>query len=76
MIPFSPITFIHPQTNEQSSVYQPGFIPIYTKEIKFPENENQPLRLVYTSPSFDVEKNGYVIGIFVYEVNKDYVPKN
>ena len=76
MIPFSPLVYIHPDTNDQSPFYQPGYVPVYTKDVKFPEDGDHPLRLVYASPSFDVEKNGYVIGIFVYEVNKDYVPKN
>jgi dolichyl-diphosphooligosaccharide---protein glycosyltransferase len=76
MIPFSPISYVNLQTNQQSSVYQPGFTPIYVKDIKFPIDENGPFRLVYTSPSFDVEKGGYVIGVFIYEVNKDYVSLN
>ncbi|WP_428326153.1 STT3 domain-containing protein [Nitrosopumilus sp.] len=76
MIPFSPVVYIHPQTNEQSISYQPGFVPVYTKNIKFSENQNGPLRLVYASPSFDVEKGGHVIGIFIYEINKEYVRIN
>ena len=76
MIPYSVIGYINTQTDQQSLTYQHGFTPIYEKNIKFPENGDHPLRLVYASPSFNVEKNGYVIGVFVYEVNKDYVPKN
>jgi len=76
MIPFSPISYVNLQTNQQSAIYQPGFTPIYEKDIKFPIDENGPFRLVYTSPSFDVEKGGYVIGVFIYEINKDYVPLN
>jgi dolichyl-diphosphooligosaccharide--protein glycosyltransferase len=45
---------------------------VYVKDIKYPYNENGPLRLVYASPSFTEEKIGPMIGIFIYEVNKDY----
>ena len=76
MIPFSPLSYVNLQTNQQSITYQPGFTPIYVKNIKFPIDENGPLKLVYTSPSFDVEKGGHMIGVFVYEINKDYVPVN
>ncbi len=76
MIPFSTLGYVNLQTNQQSPIYQPGFSAIYVKDIKFPIDGDGPLRLVYSSPSFDVEKGGTVIGVFVYEVNKDYVPEN
>ena len=76
MIPFTPIVYANLQTNLQSPIYQPGFTPIYVKDIKFPIDDDGPLRLVYSSPSYDVEKGGQVIGVFVYEINKDYVPLN
>ena len=76
MIPFSTFGYINLQTNQQSSIYQPGFTPLYVKDIKFPINENGPLRLVYSSPSFNAEKGGELIGVFVYEINKDYVLVN
>ena len=74
MIPFTPMAYVNLQTNQQSSVYQPGFSPIYVKDVKFPIDGDDPLRLVYSSSSFDVEKGGTLIGVFVYEINKDYVP--
>ena len=76
MIPFTPLTYVHLQTNQQSQIYQPGFTPVYVKDIKFPIDEDGPLKLVYTSPSFDTEKGGTLIGVFIYEINKDYVPLN
>ena len=76
MIPFTPLGYVNLATNQQSQTYQPGFTGIYTKDIKLPEDGNGPFRLVYSSPSFDVEKGGNVIGVFVYEINKDYVPLN
>ncbi|EIJ65703.1 oligosaccharyl transferase STT3 subunit [Candidatus Nitrosopumilus salaria BD31] len=76
MIPFTPLAYVNFQTDQQSATYQPGFTAVYSKDIKFPADGNGPLRLVYSSPSFDVEKGGQVIGVFIYEVNKDYVPLN
>jgi len=76
MFPFTPLAYVNFQTNQQSATYQPGFTAVYTKDIKFPIDGNGPLRLVYSSPSFDVEKGGQMIGVFVYEINKDYDPLN
>ena len=33
----------------------------------------RPLRLVYFSSGYENEKTGPMIGIFVYEINKDYL---
>lgn len=74
MIPFELLGYVNFQTNQQSLSYQPGFTPIYEKNIKFSENDNGPLKLVYHSPSYDTSKGEAVIGIFVYEINKNYVP--
>jgi len=76
MIPFTPLAYVNFQTDQQSATYRSGFTAVYSKDIKFPADENGPLKLVYSSPSFDVEKGGQVIGVFIYEVNKDYVPLN
>jgi len=73
MIPFTILSYIDLQTNQQSATYQSGFTPIYVKDIKFSPDDDGPLRLVYSSPSFNVEKGGNVIGVFVYEINKDFV---
>ena len=76
MIPFTPLAYVNFQTDQQSATYQPGFTAVYSKDIKLPADGDGPLRLVYSSPSFDVEKGGQVIGVFIYQVNKDYVPLN
>lgn len=76
MFPFTPIAYVNFNNNQQSATYQPGFTGVYSKDIKYPIDGDGPLRLVYSSPSFDVEKGGNIIGVFVYEINKDYVPMN
>lgn len=73
MFPFTVIEYLNLQTNQESETYQPGFIPIYVKDIKYPSDSNGPLKLVHTSPSFNGEKGQPLIGVFVYQVNKDFV---
>jgi len=72
MIPFTPVTYVDFQTNEEFPTYLPGFEPVYVKEIKYASDGDGPLRLVYVSPSFTEEKVGPMIGVFIYEVNKEY----
>ncbi|RNJ74817.1 MAG: hypothetical protein EB828_06280, partial [Nitrosopumilus sp. D6] len=74
MIPFSLLGYVQPNDfNQQSKTYVPGYIGLYEKNIKYPKDGDGPLRLVYASPSY-TEGQSPVIGVFVYEVNKDYVP--
>ena len=76
MFPFTTLAYVNLQTTEQSATYQPGFTPIYVKDIKYTSDSNGPLRLVHSSPSFNAEKGQAMIGVFIYEVNKDFVPTN
>ncbi|EGG41293.1 dolichyl-diphosphooligosaccharide--protein glycotransferase [Candidatus Nitrosarchaeum limnium SFB1] len=76
MFPFTPLAYVNLQTQQQSATYQPGFTPIYVKDIKYPSDGNGPLQLVHASPSFNAVKGQPVIGVFVYKVNKDFVPTN
>jgi dolichyl-diphosphooligosaccharide--protein glycosyltransferase len=74
MFPFSPVAYVNFGSNLQSETYQPGFTAIYTKDIKYPSDGNGPLKLVYSSPSFDRNDPGAISGVLIYEVNKNYVP--
>ncbi len=75
MFPFSPLGYVNPNNStQQSQTYAPGTVGIYAKDIKFPPDGDGPLRLVYASPSFTEETTGPVLGIFIYEINKDYSP--
>ena len=73
MIPFSLVAYTHPPSNLVSLTYVPGFTGIYTNDIKYSEDSDGPLQLVYASSSFIEQKPGTMIGIFVYEVNKNYI---
>ena len=75
LIPFTPISYVDFLTGQQFLTYQPGSTPIYIKDVKL-SDDNGPLKLVYSSPSFDAEKGKEMIGVFVYKINKDYVPLN
>jgi dolichyl-diphosphooligosaccharide--protein glycosyltransferase len=73
MFPFAVIGYVDLQnTNIQSEIYIPGLTPIYVKDIKYQSDGNGPLRLVYSSPGYENEKIGSMIGIFIYQINKDY----
>jgi dolichyl-diphosphooligosaccharide--protein glycosyltransferase len=76
MIPFSTITYYNFENNKESQIYQPGYLPLNIKEIKFTDSKNDPLWLVYASPSFYDEKAGPMTGIFIYEINKNYAPNS
>ena len=75
MMPFSPVLYLDPNTNNQFTEYIDGTITIYTKNIKYPADGNGPLRLAYASPSFENDMDRIVFGILIYEVNQDYIPE-
>jgi dolichyl-diphosphooligosaccharide--protein glycosyltransferase len=73
MIPFTTEVYYNPTTQENSAIYKPGFVEIVSKNIKY-DSDNDPLKLVYASPSFMNEKQGPMQVVLVYEINKNYVP--
>ena len=75
MFPYSLEAYANFDANLQSETWQSGFTPIYKKDVKFPSNGDGPLKLVYSSPGFDRDTSGPISGVYIYEVNKDYVPK-
>jgi dolichyl-diphosphooligosaccharide--protein glycosyltransferase len=74
LFPFSPLAYIDPSNTElQSQTWKPGFTPVYGKDIKYPINGEGPFRLVHGSPSF-VNESRVLLGVFVYEINDNYIP--
>lgn len=71
MFPFTPIAYIDLNTNQQSQNYESGFTAIYDKTIKYVD-KNDPLQLVYSSPTFDRKDTGVISGVLVYQVNHNY----
>ena len=75
MFPFTPFKYVNPHNpNQQSETYVRGMIPIYEKNIKYTADGDGPLKLVYASSGYTEEKVGPMIGVFIYEVNKNYKP--
>jgi dolichyl-diphosphooligosaccharide--protein glycosyltransferase len=83
LFPFTPASYV--MFGQDGSIqnvrnltqgWQQGFTGLYTQDVKFPADggQDQPLHLVYASPSFENEEN-IAFGVFVYKVNHDYVPK-
>jgi dolichyl-diphosphooligosaccharide--protein glycosyltransferase len=60
---------------EIQETWQPGLVGLYAQNVKYPADggNDQPLHLVYASPSFENEE-GILFGIFIYKVNHDYTP--
>ena len=73
MMPFTPLVYYQTETQENSPIYKNGFIEITSKKIKY-DSENDPVKLVYASPSFTDDADGSMIFVLVYEVNKNYNP--
>ena len=73
MIPFTPVVYYDPQTQEHSQIYKNGFVEITVKNIKY-DSDSDPLKLVYTSPGFTNDDKGKQIFVLIYQVNKNYVP--
>jgi len=71
MIPFTPLGYLDLSEYSQAEDYQSGYV-IYLKDIKYDSNSNEPLQLVYTSPSFDRISEGEVSGIIIYKINTEY----
>ena len=77
MFPFKLLGYVNPNNvQQQSPTYLPGMIAIYEKEVKFPSDGDGPLKLAYASPSFYDNSTGPKLGVFIYEINKDYVPES
>jgi dolichyl-diphosphooligosaccharide---protein glycosyltransferase len=76
MFPFIPLTYYDPNTHTESQTYQSGYTAVYAKDIKYPENGNGPLRLVYTSQSLNRTDSGVFSGVLIYQVNQEYLQQN
>lgn len=75
MIPFSHARYVNIATGLQSVMWQPGFVSVVQKDVKISPDSEGPFRLAYASPSFEQDVDGTIIGVFVYEINSDYLPE-
>ena len=74
MIPYTPIMYYSEASQQQSKIYQNGFVPISVLEINYADDGNYPLKLVHTSPSFTNKNIDRFNAVLVYEVNKNFIP--
>ena len=75
LIPFTLLLYVDPDNPElQSITFKPGYVAIYVKDIKFPQDEEGQFQLVYVPPSFLRDDAGPMTGPLIYKINKEYNP--
>jgi dolichyl-diphosphooligosaccharide--protein glycosyltransferase len=74
MIPYAIAGYYSEEYQKISNTYERGVIPISIVEINYTDDGNYPLKLVHTSPSFTNNNIDRIGAVFVYEVNKNYIP--
>ena len=76
MIPFSPEIYADPVNEKTYNQYRSGTVGVYVEDHKFSSDEDSPLELVYTSPSFDRIDDGEMSMVLIYKVNKEQKPSS
>ena len=74
LIPFSVFKHVDPNTSRAYDEHRDGLIPIYIKDVKYMDSENDPFYLVYASPSFYSEIPGPMSTVLIYKINPNYIP--
>ena len=74
LIPFSIFKYAELDTDRIYDEYRPGLIPIFYKDVKYVDTENDPFYLVYASPSFNSQLSGPMTSVLIYKINADYIP--
>ncbi len=74
LIPFSVFKYVEPNTSRAYDEYRDGLIPVYIKDVKYIDTENDPFYLVYASPSFYSEIPGPMSTVLIYKINPNYIP--
>ena len=74
LIPFSLHTYVERNTGNTHSQYFTDSVPIFVKNPKLVDPDNDPFYLVYASPSFYSQVPGPMITVLIYKINADYTP--
>jgi dolichyl-diphosphooligosaccharide---protein glycosyltransferase len=79
LFPFEPLYYARfgaQGPSEIQQTWQPGLVGLYAQNVKYPTDSgtDQPLQLVYTSPSFE-NQEGILFGVLIYKVNHDYTSR-
>ena len=72
LIPFSILKYVDPYNGKTFDEYQDGLIPVYVKDVKYQDPENDPFFLVYASPSFFSQEQGVMSAVLIYKINTNY----
>ena len=75
IIPFKLLGYLDFDTGIVYPDYSPSLIPVHIKNNNFLD-KNSPFKLVYSSSSYESSESDQIIGVFVYELNNDYLLKN
>jgi len=76
MIPYNTLLYYNEEAQLSYETFQPGTVPISYLEINYLDDGNYPFKLVHASPSFTNKNIDRFSGVFVYEVNKNYISNN
>ena len=76
LLHYNALMYYDEASQQQSKIYQNGFVPISVLEINYADDGNYPLKLVHTSPGFTNENIDRFSAVLVYEVNKNYSPSH
>jgi dolichyl-diphosphooligosaccharide--protein glycosyltransferase len=74
LIPFSIFKHVDPDTSKAYDEHRDGLVPVYLKDVKYSDSENDPFYLVYASPSFYSEIPGPMSTVLIYKINPNYIP--
>ena len=73
-MPFSIYKYVEFETDLLYDTYKPGTVPIYYKDVKYVDPQNDPFYLVYASPTFYSQIPGPMTSVLIYKINTDYQP--
>jgi len=74
LMPFSIYKYVDFETDILYDEYRLGAIPVYYKDVKFVDPQNDPFYLVYASPTFYSQIPGPMTSVLIYKINPDYQP--
>ena len=72
LMPFSIYKYVELGTDKLYDEFIPESVPIYYKDVKYVDPDNDPYYLVYASPTFFSEVPGAMTAVLIYKINPDY----
>ena len=72
LIPFSIFKYVEVDSGRAYDQYRYGLVPVYVKDVKYMDSENDPFYLVYASPSFYSDIPGPMTSVLIYKINSNF----